>query len=52
MDEVGMDKAITEAPTIAEAPATVEKAFIEDLAEVDSGIEPDINKLHNSILTT
>jgi len=29
---------------IAEAPATAEEALIEDLVEVDSGIEPDINK--------
>jgi len=38
IDEVDMDKAIVEAP------AAVEEALIEDLVEVDSGIEPDINK--------
>jgi len=32
MDEVGIDEAIAE------------EALVEDLAEVDSGIEPDINK--------
>ena len=32
MDKVGIDKAIKE------------EALIEDLAEVDSGMEPDINK--------
>ena len=46
-DEVGIDKAIAEAPT------TVEEALMEDLVEVDSGIEPDINKGSNwnSIVT-
>jgi len=50
MDKVGIDKAIA-AITDAEALATVEEALIKDLVEVDSGIEPDINKLRNSILT-
>jgi len=45
MDKVGIDKAIA-AIIDAEALATVE----EDLIEVDSGIEPDINKLRNFIL--
>ena len=38
IDKVGIDKAIIEAP------ATIEEALIEDLVEVDSGMEPDINK--------
>jgi len=38
IDKVDMDKAITEAP------ATIEEALIEDPVEVDSRIEPDINK--------
>jgi hypothetical protein len=54
-DEVGMaeaiaamtdaedHEAIAEAPTIAKALATAEEALVEDLAEVDSGMEPDIN---------
>ena len=46
MDEVAIDKAI------AEAPATAEEALIENLVEVDSRMEPDINKLRNSISTT
>ena len=41
MDEVGIDEAITEAPV------TAEEALIEDLVEVDSRIEPDINKGSN-----
>jgi len=32
-----------------EALATAEEALIEDLVEVNSGIELDINKLYNSI---
>ena len=51
IDEVGIDKAVA-AITDAEALATAEEALIEDLVEVDSGIEPDIDKLRNSILTT
>jgi hypothetical protein len=47
---VGIDKAVA-AITDVEALATVEEALIEDLVEVDSGMEPDINKLYNSILT-
>jgi len=48
MDKVGIDKAVA-AITDAEALATAEEALIkealvEDLAEVDSGMEPDINK--------
>ena len=42
-DKVGMDKAVA-AITDAEALATAEEALVEDLAEVDSGMEPDINK--------
>jgi len=42
-DKVGIDKAVA-AITDAEALATAEEALIEDLAEVDSGMEPDINK--------
>jgi len=38
---VGIDKAIIEAP------ATIEEALIENPVEVDSGIEPDINKGSN-----
>jgi hypothetical protein len=45
-DEVGIDEAI------AEAPATAEEALVEDLVEVDSRREPDIDKLRNSISTT
>ena len=41
IDKVGIDKAI------AEALATVEEALIEDLVEVDSRIELDINKESN-----
>jgi len=46
---VGIDEAVT-AIIDAEALATAEEALIEDLVEVDSKIEPDINKLRNSIL--
>ena len=46
---MGIDKAVA-AIIDAEALATTEEALIEDLVEVDSGIEPDINKLRNSIL--
>jgi len=49
-DKVGIDKAVA-AIIDAEALATVEEALVEDLVEVDSGMEPDINKLRNSILT-
>jgi len=52
MDKVGINKAvaaITDADV--EALATAEEALIEDLVEVDSRIEPDINKLRNSIST-
>jgi len=49
MDKVGIDKAVA-AIIDAEALATVEEALIEDLVEVDSRIELDINKLCNSIL--
>ena len=49
MDKVGINKAIA-AITDAEALATAEGALVEDLVEVDSRIEPDINKLRNSIL--
>jgi len=45
---VDIDKAaaaITDAEDYkAIAEATVEEALVEDLVEVDSGIEPDINK--------
>ena len=37
---------------IAEAPATAEEALVEDPVEVDSRMEPDIDKLRNSISTT
>ena len=47
---MGINEAIA-AITDAEALATAEEALIEDLVEVDSGIEPDIDKLCNSILT-
>jgi len=47
---VGIDKAVA-AIIDAETLATIEEALIEDLVEVDSRIEPDINKLHNSIST-
>ena len=50
MDEVGIDKAVA-AMIDAEALATAEEALVEDLVEVDSGIEPDIDKLRNSIST-
>jgi len=50
-DEVGIDEAVA-AITDAEALATAEEALVEDLVEVDSGMEPDIDKLRNSILTT
>jgi hypothetical protein len=43
MDKVGINKAVA-AITDVEALATAEEALIEDLVEVDSGIEPDINK--------
>ena len=56
MDKVGIDEAIA-AIIDAEALATteealieealVEEALVEDLVEVDSGIEPDINKGSN-----
>jgi len=46
---VGIDKAVA-AIIDAEALATVEEALIKDLVEVDSKMEPDINKLRNSIL--
>jgi len=49
MDEVGIDKAMA-AIIDVEALATAEEALIEDLMEVDSRMEPDINKLRNSIL--
>ena len=48
MDEVGIDEAVA-AIIDAEALATAEEALVEDLVEVDSRIEPDINKLRNSI---
>jgi len=48
MDEAGIDKAVAVIIN-AEALATVEEALIEDLVEVDFRIEPDINKLRNSI---
>jgi hypothetical protein len=48
---VGIDKAVA-AITDAEALATAEEALVEDLVEVDSGMEPDIDKLRNSILIT
>jgi len=51
IDEVGINKAVA-AITDAEALATAEEALVEDLVEVDSGIEPDIDKLRNSISTT
>jgi hypothetical protein len=51
IDKVGIDKAVA-AITDVEALATVEEALVEDLVEVNSGIELDINKLRNSILTT
>ena len=47
-DEVGIDEAVA-AMIDAEALATAEEALVEDLVEVDSGMEPDINKLRNSI---
>jgi len=46
---VGIDKAVA-AIIDAEALATAEEALVEDLVEVNSGMEPDINKLRNSIL--
>jgi len=48
IDKVGIDKAVA-AIIDAEALATAEEALIEDLVEVDFGIELDINKLRNSI---
>jgi hypothetical protein len=51
IDKVGIDKAVA-ARTDVKALATAEEALVEDLAEVDSGIEPDINKLRNSISIT
>jgi len=47
---VGIDKAVA-AIIDAEALATAEEALMEDLVEVDSRIELDINKLRNFILT-
>jgi hypothetical protein len=48
MDKVGIDEAvaaITDAEALATAEeALVKEALVEDLAEVDSGMEPDINK--------
>jgi len=49
-DKVGIDEAVA-AMTDAEALATAEEALVEDPVEVNSGMEPDINKLRNSILT-
>jgi len=49
-DEVGIDKAVA-AIIDVEALATAEEALVEDLVEVDSRMEPDINKLRNSIST-
>jgi len=49
MDKAGIDKAVAVITDI-EALATTEEALIEDLVEVDSRIELDINKLRNSIL--
>jgi hypothetical protein len=51
IDEVGIDKAVA-AIIDVEALATAEEALVEDLVEVDSRMEPDINKLRNSILVT
>jgi len=48
MDEAGIDKAMA-VIIDAEALATTEEALMEDLVEVDSRMEPDINKLYNSI---
>jgi len=48
---VGIDKAVA-AIIDTKALATAEEALIEDLVEVDSRMEPDINKLRNSISTT
>jgi len=48
---VGIDKAVA-AIIDAKALATAEEALVEDLVAVDSRMEPDINKLHNSILIT
>ena len=48
--EVDIDKAVVaiidvkDHKAIAKAPATTEEALVEDPAEVDSIIEPDINK--------
>jgi hypothetical protein len=50
MDKVGINNAMA-AITDIEALATAEEALVEDLVEVDSGMEPDINKLRNSIST-
>ena len=47
---MGIDKAVA-AIIDVEALATAEEALVEDLVEVDSRMEPDINKLRNSILT-
>jgi len=48
MEEVDIDKAIAAIKDAEDykaiAEATAEEALIEDLAEVDSGMEPDINK--------
>jgi len=49
MDKAGIDKAVA-VITDVKALATAEEALIEDLVEVDSRMEPDINKLRNSIL--
>jgi hypothetical protein len=43
MDKVGINKAVA-AIIDVEALATAEEALIENLVEVDSRIEPDINK--------
>jgi len=48
---VGIDEAVA-AIIDVEALATAEEALVEDLVEVDSGMEPDIDKLRNSISTT
>jgi hypothetical protein len=45
---VDIDKAVAAITDVEDhkaiAEATAEEALVEDLAEVDSGIEPDINK--------
>jgi hypothetical protein len=56
IEEVDIDKAVVAIKDVEDhkaiAEATAEEALVEDLVEVNSRIEPDIDKLRNSISTT